>query len=120
MYDSDTTYMLWVNLNERNALFYFLYRGTNGSSPLIEAQYAPFACILYSHLGNSLEFLLWALLLFIHTLKQFIMEQLTLFPHIPETQSDESIHALQEQREALDEWLIDLINDIEPEFWWIY
>ena len=56
-----------------------------------------------------------------HTLKQFIMEQLTLFPQIPqEPQSDESIHALQEQQEALDEWLINLINYIEPEFWWIY
>jgi len=49
------------------------------------------------------------------------MEQLTLFPQIPqEPQSDESIHALQEQQEALDEWLINLINYIEPEFWWIY
>jgi hypothetical protein len=49
------------------------------------------------------------------------MEQLTLFPQIPqEPQSDESIHALQEQQEALDEWVADMINGIEPEFWWIY
>ncbi len=47
------------------------------------------------------------------------MEQLTLFPQ-PETSDDESIHALQEQQEALDEWVADLINGIEPEFWWIY
>jgi len=47
------------------------------------------------------------------------MEQLTLFPQPAET-SDESIHALQEQQEALDEWVADLINGIEPEFWWIY
>jgi hypothetical protein len=53
-----------------------------------------------------------------HTLNNLIMEQLTLFPQ-PET-SDESIHAIQEQQEALDEWLVDLINGIEPEFWWIY
>ena len=48
------------------------------------------------------------------------MEQLTLFPQQPAETSDESIHAIQEQQEALDEWLVDLINCIEPEFWWIY
>lgn len=48
------------------------------------------------------------------------MEQLTLFPQIPETQSDESIHALQEQQELLDEWIADIINGQEPDFWWIY
>ena len=48
------------------------------------------------------------------------MEQLTLFPQQPAETSDESIHAIQEQQEALDTWLIDLINGIEPEFWWIY
>lgn len=49
------------------------------------------------------------------------MEQLTLFPQIPqETTDDESIHAIQEQQELLDEWVCDLINGIEPEFWWVY
>lgn len=31
--------------------------------------------------------------------------------------SDESIHA---QQEVLDQWVIDLIDGIEPDFWWVY
>jgi hypothetical protein len=34
-----------------------------------------------------------------------------------ETPSDESIHA---QQELLDQWVVDLIDGIEPDFWWVY
>jgi hypothetical protein len=36
---------------------------------------------------------------------------------IAETPSDESIHAQQEQ---LEQWVIDLLEGREPEFWWVY
>lgn len=38
---------------------------------------------------------------------------------ITETPSDESIHALQ-QEEVLDQWVIDLLEGREVDFWWIY
>ena len=37
---------------------------------------------------------------------------------IVETPSDESIHAL--QQEELDQWIIDLLEGREPDFWWVY
>lgn len=47
------------------------------------------------------------------------MENKTIIP--TETASDESIHALQEQDIALDQWVIDMIEQKnEPDFWWIY
>ena len=33
--------------------------------------------------------------------------------------SDESIHALQ-QEEVLDQWVIDLLEGREVDFWWVY
>ncbi len=40
---------------------------------------------------------------------------------IPTETSDESIHALQEQYIAFDQWVIDMIEQKnEPDFWWIY
>ena len=32
--------------------------------------------------------------------------------------SDESIHAL--QQEELDQWIVDLLEGREPDFWWVY
>jgi len=32
--------------------------------------------------------------------------------------SDESIHAQQE--EVLDQWVVDLLEGREPDFWWVY
>jgi len=33
--------------------------------------------------------------------------------------SDESIHALQQEHE-LDQWIVDLLEGKEPNFWWVY
>jgi len=33
--------------------------------------------------------------------------------------SDESIHALQ-QEEVLEQWVIDLLEGREVDFWWVY
>ena len=32
--------------------------------------------------------------------------------------SDESIHAQQEHE--LDQWIVDLLEGREPDFWWVY
>lgn len=44
------------------------------------------------------------------------MEQPTI---ITETPSDESIHALQEEL-ILDQWIVDLLEGREVDFWWVY
>lgn len=38
---------------------------------------------------------------------------------IKETPSDESIHALQQEHE-LDQWIVDLLEGRQPDFWWVY